>query len=136
MEIIQVPTLPRKEEEGRAARTDGKLVLDHPLTAADLGEGKKQTPGSKELLAVQNCCTTLGRQYLPVPYYDLGGMAPEDMSCLHLLTDVMDELDTEKHTAQELNTLRNTWLGSSGAWMDCWTGRQEAGPATQSSSWG
>ena len=51
VEIIQVPTLPKKEEEGRAARTDGKLVLDHPLTAADLGEGKKQTPGSKELLA-------------------------------------------------------------------------------------
>ena len=50
------------------------------------------------------------------------------MSCLHLLTDVMDELDTEKHTAQELNTLRNTWLGSSGAWMDCWTGRQEGRP--------
>lgn len=64
VEIIQVPTLPRKEEEGRAARTDGKLVLDHPLTAADLGEGKKQTPGSKELLAVQNCCTT-PRQAIP-----------------------------------------------------------------------
>ena len=55
-------------------------------------------------------------------------MAPEDMPCLHLLTDVMDELDTEKHTARELNTLRNTWLGSSGAWMDCWTGRQEGRP--------
>ena len=64
VEIIQVPTLPKKEEEGRAARTDGKLVLDHPLTAADLGEGKKQTPGSKELLAVQNCCTT-PRQAIP-----------------------------------------------------------------------
>ena len=38
------------EEEGHAARTDSKLVLDHPLTAADLGEGKKQTPGSRELL--------------------------------------------------------------------------------------
>ena len=59
-----MPTLPKKEEEGRAARTDGKLVLDHPLTAADLGEGKKQTPGSKELLAVQNCCTT-PRQAIP-----------------------------------------------------------------------
>ena len=55
-------------------------------------------------------------------------MAPEDMSCLQLLTDVMDELDTEKHTARELNTLRNTWLGSSGAWMDCWTGQQEGRP--------
>ena len=129
VEIIQVPTLPRKEEEGRAARTDGKLVLDHPLTAADLGEGKKQTPGSKELMAGAELLhhPSAGNTYLYL-YYDLGGMAPEDMSCLHLLTDVMDELDTEKHTAQELNTLRNTWLGSSGAWMDCWTGQQEGRP--------
>ena len=129
VEIIQVPTLPRKEEEGRAARTDGKLVLDHPLTAADLGEGKKQTPGSGELLAGAELLhhPSAGNTYLYL-YYDLGGMAPEDMPCLHLLTDVMDELDTEKHTAQELNTLRNTWLGSSGAWMDCWTGRQEGRP--------
>lgn len=129
VEIIQVPTLPKKEEEGRAARTDGKLVLDHPLTAADLGEGKKQTPGSKELLAGAELLhhPSAGNTYLYL-YYDLGGMAPEDMSCLQLLTDVMDELDTEKHTARELNTLRNTWLGSSGAWMDCWTGRQEGRP--------
>ena len=129
VEIIQVPTLPRKEEEGRAARTDGKLVLDHPLTAADLGEGKKQTPGSRELLAGAELLhhPSAGNTYLYL-YYDLGGMAPEDMSCLHLLTDVMDELDTEKHTAQELNTLRNTWLGSSGAWMDCWTGWQKGRP--------
>ena len=129
VEIIQVPTLPKKEEEGRAARTDGKLVLDHPLTAADLGEGKKQTPGSRELLAGAELLhhPSAGNTYLYL-YYDLGGMAPEDMSCLQLLTDVMDELDTEKHTAQELNTLRNTWLGSSGAWMDCWTGRQEGRP--------
>ena len=129
VEIIQVPTLPRKEEEGRAARTDGKLVLDHPLTAADLGEGKKQTPGSKVLLAGAELLhhPSAGNTYLYL-YYDLGGMAPEDMPCLHLLTDVMDELDTEKHTARELNTLRNTWLGSSGAWMDCWTGRQEGRP--------
>ena len=129
VEIIQVPTLPKKEEEGRAARTDDKLVLDHPLTAADLGEGKKQTPGSRELLAGAELLhhPSAGNTYLYL-YYDLGGMVPEDMSCLHLLTDVMDELDTEKHTAQELNTLRNTWLGSSGAWMDCWTGRQEGRP--------
>lgn len=129
VEIIQVPTLPKKEEERRAARTDDKLVLDHPLTAADLGEGKKQTPGSRELLAGAELLhhPSAGNTYLYL-YYDLGGMAPEDMSCLHLLTDVIDELDTEKHTAQELNTLRNTWLGSSGAWMDCWTGRQEGRP--------
>ena len=110
VEIIQVPTLPRKEEEGRAARTDGKLVLDHPLTAADLGEGKKQTPGSRELLAGAELLhhPSAGNTYLYL-YYDLGGMAPEDMSCLQLLTDVMDELDTEKthgpgteHSAEHL----------------------------------
>ena len=130
VQVIQTPALPKKDEEDAApARSDGKLVLDHPLTAADLGEGKKQTPGSKELLAGAELLhhPSAGNTYLYL-YYDLGGMAPEDMSCLHLLTDVMDELDTEKHTAQELNTLRNTWLGSSGAWMDCWTGRQEGRP--------
>ena len=130
VQVIQTPALPKKDEEDAApARNDGKLVLDHPLTAADLGEGKKQTPGSKELLAGAELLhhPSAGNTYLYL-YYDLGGMVPEDMSCLHLLTDVMDELDTEKHTAQELNTLRNTWLGSSGAWMDCWTGRQEGRP--------
>ena len=130
VQVIQTPALPKKDEKDAApARNDGKLVLDHPLTAADLGEGKKQTPGSKELLAGAELLhhPSAGNTYLYL-YYDLGGMAPEDMSCLHLLTDVMDELDTEKHTAQELNTLRNTWLGSSGAWMDCWTGRQEGRP--------
>ena len=89
VEIIQVPALPKKEEEGRAARTDSKLVLDHPLTAADLGEGKKQTPGSKELLAGAELLhhPSAGNTYLYL-YYDLGGMAPEDMSCLHLLTTI------------------------------------------------
>ena len=55
-------------------------------------------------------------------------MAPEEMPYLHLLTDVIDELDSAGHTAQELNTLRNTWLGRSGAWLDYWTGRQEGRP--------
>ena len=129
VEIIQVPSLPKKEEEGREARTDGKLVLNHPLTAADLGEGKKQTPGSRELLAGAELLhhPSAGSTYLNL-YYDLGGMAPDEMPYLHLLTDVIDELDSAEHTAQELNTLRNTWLGRSGAWLDYWTGRQEDRP--------
>ena len=61
-------------------------------------------------------------------YYDIGNAAPEEMPYLNLLTDVVDELDTGKHTAQELNTLRNTWLGRSGAWVDGWTGRQPGRP--------
>lgn len=64
VEIIQVPTLPKKEEEGRAARTDGKLVLDHPLTAADLGEGKSRRRAARSCWRVQNCCTT-PRQAIP-----------------------------------------------------------------------
>ena len=129
VEIIQVPSLPRKEEEGRAARTDGKLELDHPLTAADLGEGRKLTPGSAEQLAGAELLhhPSAGSTYLNF-YYDLGGIDPEEMPYVNLLTDVIDELDSTEHTAQELNTLRNTWLGRSGAWVDCWTGRQEGRP--------
>ena len=46
-------------------------------------------------------------------YYDLGNVKPEDMPYLDLLTDVLDELDSTEHTAQQLNTLRSTWLGDS-----------------------
>ena len=129
VEVIQVPALPKKEEEGRAARTDGKLVLDHPLTAADLGEGKKLTPGRGGMLAGAELLhhSSAGSTYLNF-YYDIGNAAPEEMPYLNLLTDVVDELDTGKHTAQELNTLRNTWLGRSGAWVDGWTGRQPGRP--------
>ena len=129
VEVIQVPALPKKEEEGRAARTDGKLVLDHPLTAADLGEGKKLTPGRGGMLAGAELLhhPSAGSTYLNF-YYDIGNAAPEEMPYLNLLTDVVDELDTGKHTAQELNTLRNTWLGRSGAWVDGWTGRQPGRP--------
>ena len=43
VQVLQVPTLPKKQEETQApARTDAKLVLDHPLTVADLGEGAPQ----------------------------------------------------------------------------------------------
>ena len=46
-----------------------------------------------------------------------------------MLTDVLDELDTPRHTARELNTLRSTWLGDSTAWhLRIWTGRQAGTP--------
>lgn len=41
---------------------------------------------------------------------------------------MLDELDTTAHTAQQLNTLRSTWLGDSRAQLDLWTGRQEGAP--------
>ena len=82
------------------------------MTAADLGEGKKLTPGRGGMLAGAELLhhPSAGSTYLNF-YYDIGNAAPEEMPYLNLLTDVVDELDTGKHTAQELNTLRNTWLG-------------------------
>ena len=109
VQVVQVPTLPKKEE-GEPIRTDGKLVLEHPLTVADLGDGARTAPGERELLAGAQLVhhPSAGSLYLNF-YYDLGNVKPEDMPYLDLLTDVLDELDSTEHTAQQLNTLRSTW---------------------------
>ena len=106
VQVVQVPTLPKKEE-GEPIRTDGKLVLEHPLTVADLGDGARTAPGERELLAGAQLVhhPSAGSLYLNF-YYDLGNVKPEDMPYLDLLTDVLDELDSTEHTAQQLNTLR------------------------------
>lgn len=129
VQVVQVPTLPKQDEEGEPIRTDGKLVLEHPLTAADLGDGAKSAPGGRELLAGAQLLhhPSAGSLYLNF-YYDLGHVEPEDMQYLDLLTDVLDELDSSKHTARQLNTLRSTWLGDSRVQLDIWTGRQEDAP--------
>ena len=129
VQVVQVPTLPKKEEEGEPIRTDGKLVLEHSLTVADLGDGARTAPGERELLAGAQLVhhPSAGSLYLNF-YYDLGNVKPEDMPYLDLLTDVMDELDSTEHTAQQLNTLRSTWLGDSRTQLDIWTGRQEGAP--------
>ena len=129
VEVIQVPTLPQKEEKAGTIRTDGKLVLDHPLTVADLGEGEKSAAGTEETIAGAALLrhSSKGSLYLNF-YYDVGDLTPEEMQYLDLLTDVLDELDTPKHTARELNTLRSTWLGDSRAAVALWTGRQEGNP--------
>ena len=129
VEVIQVPTLPKKEKETESARTDGKLVLDHPLAVADLGEGEKSAAGTEETIAGAALLRhpSKGSLYLNF-YYDVGDLTPEEMQYLDLLTDVLDELDTPKHTARELNTLRSTWLGDSRAAVALWTGRQEGNP--------
>ena len=130
VQVLQVPTLPKKQEETQApARTDAKLVLDHPLTVADLGEGAPSAAGQTEQVAGATVLRhpSAGSLYLNF-YYDLGHVAPEDLPYLDLLTDVLDELDTPTHTAQQLNTLRSTWLGDSRAQLDLWTGRQEGAP--------
>ena len=129
VQVVQVPTLPKQDEEGEPIRTDGKLVLEHPLTAADLGDGAKSAPGGRELLAGAQLLhhPSAGSLYLNF-YYDLGHVEPEDMQYLDLLTDVLDELDSSAHTARQLNTLRSTWLGDSRVQLDIWTGRQEGAP--------
>ena len=129
VEVIQVPTLPQKEKKAGTIRTDGKLVLDHPLTVADLGEGEKSAAGTVETVAGAALLRhpSKGSLYLNF-YYDVGDLTPEEMQYLDLLTDVLDELDTPKHTARELNTLRSTWLGDSRAAVALWTGRQEGNP--------
>ena len=129
VQVVQVPTLPQKDEAGEPIRTDGKLVLEHPLTAADLGDGAKTAAGERELLAGAQLLhhPSAGSLYLNF-YYDLGHVKPENMQYLDLLTDVLDELDSSAHTAQQLNTLRSTWLGDSRVQLDIWTGRQEGVP--------
>ena len=129
VQVVQVPTLPKQDEEGEPIRTDGKLVLEHPLTAADLGNGAKSAPGGRELLAGAQLLhhPSAGSLYLNF-YYDLGHVEPEDMQYLDLLTDVLDELDSSAHTAQQLNTLRSTWLGDSRVQLDIWTCRQAGAP--------
>ncbi len=129
VQVTQVPTLPKKEEEAQAARVDGKLVLEHPLTVADLGSGEKSAAGGEEQLAGATLLhhPSAGSTYLNF-YYDLGSLTPEEMQYLDLLTDVLDELDTPRHTARELNTLRSTWLGNSSVALSIWTGRQAGSP--------
>ena len=129
VQVIQTPTLPKKEDDAAPVRTDGKLVLDHPLTVADLGEGDRLAPGTAEPAAGAQLLhhPSKGSLYLNF-YYDIGALEPEEVQYLDLLTDVLDELDTPHHTARELQTQRATWLGNSAACISFWTGRQEGRP--------
>ncbi len=85
--------------------------------SADRGRPWRRCPqraGQREQLAGAELLhhPSAGSLYLNF-YYDLGECTPEEMPYLDLLTDVLDELDTPEHTAQQLNTLRSTWLGDS-----------------------
>lgn len=128
VQVLQPQRLPETGEKP-VIRSEGKLVLDHPLTAADLGEGEKNAPCCEREVAGAQVLRhpSAGSLYLNF-YYDLGNVSPEELPYLNLLTDVLDELDTAKHTAQQLNVLRSTWLGDSRVLLDLWTGRQEDAP--------
>ena len=91
VQVLQIPTAPKTEEAATPARTDGKLVLEHPLTAADLGAGDAAPQGSAEQLAGATLLRhpSAGSLYLNF-YYDLGTVTPEELQYLNLLTDVLD----------------------------------------------
>ena len=129
IEVIQVPTLPKTDEAEAPARSDGKIVLDHPLTVADLGDTPATFAPQTEQLAGATLLRrpSAGSTYLNF-YYDLGALTPDELEDADLLTDVLDELDTSRHTAQQLNTLRDTWLGASVTSVSFWTGRQTGSP--------
>lgn len=129
VQVIQVPTLPAAREETAPVRRDEKLSLDHPLTVADLGEGQRTLPFDRQCLAGATLLRrpSAGSLYLHL-YYDLGLLTPEELTDLDLVTDLLDELDTPAHTAQQLNTLRSTWLGDSQVSLSLWTGRQAGSP--------
>ena len=90
VQVVQIPTAPKTEEAAAPARTDGKLVLEHPLTAADLGAGDTAPQGSAEQLAGATLLRhpSAGSLYLNF-YYDLGSITPEELQYLNLLTDVL-----------------------------------------------
>lgn len=129
VEVIQVPALPAAQEEKTPIRRDEKMTLDHPLTVADLGEGEKLAPAVCQQMAGAELLhrPSAGSLYLNF-YYDLGQLTPEELTDLDLVTDLLDELDTSAHTAQQLNTLRSTWLGESRVSLSLWTGRQAGSP--------
>ena len=97
VQVIQVPTLPKKDDENAApARTDGKLVLDHPLTVTDLGEGSPSAEGVVGTVAGAELLhhPSKGSLYLNL-YYDLGGLSEEEVQYLDILTDMLDELEAQ-----------------------------------------
>ncbi len=129
VQVVQVQTAPVQDTDAAPVRTDAKLTLAHPLRIADLGEGKADAPAQVQSTAGATlvCRPTQGSLYLNL-YYDLGGVTPEELPYVDLLAAVLDELDTPAHTAQQLNTQRNTWLGASSVCVTLWTGRQPGEP--------
>ena len=128
VEVVLVPQKP-VDEQAPSARQEGKLQLDHPLTVADLGEPARFAEAKVQDLAGLTLVSrpSAGSLYLNF-YYDMGALTPEEASDAALLTYLLDELDTSRHTALELTTLRNTWLGESTLTLDHWVGRQEGKP--------
>ena len=96
---------------------------------ADLGQPPRFPEAETEELAGLTLVgrPSAGSLYLQF-YYDLGALSPEEMDYAAILPAVLEELDTGRHTAIELNTLRNTWLGESTVTTNIWTGRQAGAP--------
>ena len=130
-EPVEVTLLPEKPRPAGApsARQEGKLRLDHPLTVADLGQPPQFPAAEAEQVAGLELVgrPSAGSLYVNF-YFDLGALSGEEMDYAALLPAVLDELDSAKHSAIELTTLRNTWLGESVVTTNIWTGRQAGAP--------
>ncbi len=130
-EPVEVTLVPEKPRPANApsARQEGKIRLDHPLTVADLGEPPHFAPAAVEELAGLTLLSraSAGSLYLNF-YYDMGALPPEEVGYAALLPTLLEELDSGRHTAIELATLRDTWLGESLVTTDQWTGQQEGRP--------
>ena len=128
VEVTLLPQKPRPADTP-SARQEGKLQLDHPLTVADLGQPPRFPAAEEESLAGLTLVgrPSAGSLYLNF-YYDLGALTAEEMDYAAILPAVLDELDSARHTAIELSTLRNTWLGESTVTTSIWTGRQPGAP--------
>ncbi len=129
VEVTLVPCKPIDRNAAAQARTDSKLVLEHPLTVADLGKPNSFPAGTKSDVAGIELlrCPTGGNCYLNM-YYDVGNLSPEEMPWLDVMASMLPELGSATHTAQELKTLRNIWLGESRVGLVSWTGRQTGAP--------
>ncbi len=66
VQVVQVPTLPKKRKR-RPGRTDGKLVLEHPLTVADLGEARTARRAARAAGRCHPAAPPFGGQ--PVPEF-------------------------------------------------------------------
>ncbi|WP_099204010.1 insulinase family protein [Scatolibacter rhodanostii] len=118
------PEQEKTVQEAKEPLVAEKLELLNPLTIEDLKQKEKHIETDKTQLknikmlynSVQNNAISYAKWY-----FDLGTVAAEDMPYIQLMTSLFANLDTSKHTANQLNILLSTWLGDWNAYLDVFT---------------
>lgn len=115
---------PKKTEKTVEVPATEKLELLNPLTIEDLKQEEKHIKTSVNTLSnikvLYRPVSTNGISYVNW-YFDLGAIAAEDMPYIQLMTSLFANLDTAKHSANQLNILLSTWLGDWSAYLDVFT---------------